>query len=111
MEVKSVRGIREVRAQSPSRVGLFCSPMDRSLPGFPVHEIFQARKLERVAISSSRGSFGPEDRTRNLLRVLHWQEDSLPLGKPSKSSGAYECSVPVPELTDPRPTTPSDSVR
>ena len=33
-----------------------CSPMDCSLPGSSVQGIFQARILERVAISSSWGS-------------------------------------------------------
>ena len=33
-----------------------CDPMDCSLPGFSVHAIFQARVLEWVAISFSRGS-------------------------------------------------------
>ena len=40
-----------------------CDPMDCRLPGSPVHEIFQARILEWVAISSSRGSFWPKDWT------------------------------------------------
>ena len=35
-----------------------------SLPGSSVHEIFQARILEWVAISSSRGTSRPRDRTR-----------------------------------------------
>ena len=35
-------------------------PMDCSLTGFPVHGIFQARILEWVAISFSRGSSQPE---------------------------------------------------
>ena len=34
-----------------------CDPMDYSLPGSSVHGIFQARILEWVAISYSRGSF------------------------------------------------------
>ena len=33
-----------------------CNPMDCSLPGSSVHGIFQARVLEWVAISFSRGS-------------------------------------------------------
>ena len=37
-------------------------PMDRSLPGSSVHGIFQARILEWVAISFSRGSSRPRDR-------------------------------------------------
>ena len=38
-------------------------PMDCSLPGSSVHGIFQARILEWAAISSSRGSSRPRDRT------------------------------------------------
>ena len=41
-----------------------CDPMDCSLPGSSVHEIFQTRILEWVAISSSRGSSRPGDQTR-----------------------------------------------
>ena len=41
-----------------------CDPMDCSLPGSSVHGIFQARILERVAISSSRGSSQCNDKTR-----------------------------------------------
>ena len=33
-----------------------CEPMDCSLPGSSIHGIFQARVLEWVAISFSRGS-------------------------------------------------------
>ena len=39
-------------------------PMDCNLPGSSVHGIFQARILELVAISSSRGSSQPKDQTR-----------------------------------------------
>ena len=38
-----------------------CDPMDCSPPGSSVHEIFQARILEWVAISFSRGSSQPRD--------------------------------------------------
>ena len=41
-----------------------CDPMDCSPPGSSVHEIFQARILEWVAISFSRGSSQPRDQTR-----------------------------------------------
>ena len=40
-----------------------CNPMDCSLPGSSIHRIFQARVLEWVAISFSRGSSWPRDRT------------------------------------------------
>ena len=38
--------------------------MDCSLPGSSVHGIFQARVLEWVAISFSRGSSQPRDQTQ-----------------------------------------------
>ena len=38
-----------------------CDPMDYSLPGSPVHGIFQVRVLEWVAISFFRGSSQPMD--------------------------------------------------
>ena len=42
----------------------YCDPIDCSLPGSSVHGIFQARVLEWVAISFSRGSSQSKDRTR-----------------------------------------------
>ena len=47
---------------SLSRVWLY-GPMDCNLPGSSVHELFQARILEGIAISYSRGSSWPRDRT------------------------------------------------
>ena len=41
-----------------------CNPMNCSLPGSSNHGILQARILEWVAISFSRGSSQPRDRTR-----------------------------------------------
>ena len=61
--------------------------MECSLSGFSVNGIHQARILEWVAISSSRGSSQPRDWKPCLLHLLHWQEDSLPLshmGSPRK---------------------------
>ena len=50
-------------------VAQFCptlyDPMGCSLPGSPVHGIFQARVLEWVAISFSRGSSQPRGRTHD----------------------------------------------
>ena len=40
-----------------------CDPVDCSLPDSSVHGILQARILEWVAISSSKGSSQPRDRT------------------------------------------------
>ena len=58
-----------------------CNPMDCSLPGSSLHGIFQARVLEWVAISFSRGSSPSRDRTW----VSTFQADALtsePPGKP-----------------------------
>ena len=41
-----------------------CDPMDCGPPGSSVHGILQARILEWVAISFSRGSSQPRDQTR-----------------------------------------------
>ena len=42
---------------------ILCGPMDCSLPGSSVHGLSQAEILEWVAISFSRGSSWPRDRT------------------------------------------------
>ena len=47
--------------------------MDR---GSSVHGISQARILEQVTISVSRGTFPTQG---SNLHVLHWQADALPL--------------------------------
>ena len=46
---------------APQSCLTLCDSMDRSLPGSSAHGIFQARILELVAISSSRGSSQPRD--------------------------------------------------
>ena len=46
-----------------SHAQLFATPMDYSLPGSFVHGIFQARILEWVAISYSRGSSQSREQT------------------------------------------------
>ena len=74
-----------MRAKSFQLSLTLCDPMDRSPPGYPVHGVSQARILEGVAISSSRGSSKPRDGTRISYVSLHWQAGSLPqvpLGKP-----------------------------
>ena len=45
-------------------------PQGLHLPGSSIHGIYQARLLERVAISCSRGSSWPRDWT-HLLHLLH----------------------------------------
>ena len=47
-----------------------CNPMSCSPPGSPVHRIFQARILEGVSISSSRGSSRSRDQTH--ISCVSW---------------------------------------
>ena len=51
---------REVTQSCPT----LCDPMDYSLPGSSICGVFQARILEWVAISFSRRSSPPRDRTQ-----------------------------------------------
>ena len=53
-----------VRAKLLQSCCTLCHPMDCSPPGSSAHGILQARILEWVAISSSRGSSWPKDWTR-----------------------------------------------
>ena len=62
-----------------------CSPMVCSPPGSSVHGILQARILEWVAVSSSRGSFQPRDQTclsctgrQILYHRATWETSSAP---------------------------------
>ena len=54
------KGEGEVAQSCPT----LCDPMDCNLLGFSVHGILQARTLEWIAISFSKGSSRPRDRTR-----------------------------------------------
>ena len=66
-----------------SCVQLFYDPMDCSPLGSSVHGISQARILECVAISFSKGSFWPRDQ---IQVSCIWQVDSLPLSHQRKNS-------------------------
>ena len=73
---------KSVHAQSLSHVRGFCNPIDRSPPSSFGHGVSQARILEWVAISSSRGSSPPRDWThiscigRQVL--YHWTTREAP---------------------------------
>ena len=58
------RVVQLKNVKSLSGILTLCDPMDCSPPGSSVHGIFQARILEGVAISFSRGSSQPRDRTQ-----------------------------------------------
>ena len=61
-------------------------PMDYSPAGSSVHGILQARILEWAAIFLLQGIFPTQGLNLCLLRLLHWQVDSLPLAPPGKST-------------------------
>ena len=64
-----------------------CDPVDCSPPGFSVHGILQARVLEWVAISSSRGSSDPG---------IEPGSPALQVGSlPSEPPGKHTCVVSV----------------
>ena len=58
------RGVLERISEVAQSCLTLCFPMDCNLPCSSIHGIFQARVLEWVAISFSRGSFRPRDRTQ-----------------------------------------------
>ena len=58
-QCRKVKSESEVAQSCPT----LCDPVDCSPPGSSVHGILQARILEWVAISFSRGSSQPRDRT------------------------------------------------
>ena len=62
-----------------------CDPMDCSPPGSSVYGIIQARILEWIAISFSRGFSWPSYRSHGLL---HWQALSLLLALPAAAAAA-----------------------
>ena len=77
-----VKKWREVTQSCPT----LYNPMDCSLPGFFIHWIFQARVLEWVAISFSRGSSWPRDWTG----APALQADSL-MSEPPGNPTACQC--------------------
>ena len=68
---------------SLSCVRFFCDPTDNNLLGFSVHGISQAKTLEWVAVSFSRGSSWHRDQTR-ITCIAGGFFTTDPLGKPSK---------------------------
>ena len=72
--------------------------LDCSLPGFSVHRILQARILEWVAMTSSRGSSQTQGLNPCLLSLLCWQVGSLPLVSPGKPKNPLQIE-PVPVVS------------
>ena len=95
--------LASMHAKSFHSCPTFCDPMDCSPPGSSVHEILQARILEWVAMSSSRGSSLPRDRicisyVSYIGRwvLYHWSHLRSPMGllitvQKKKKSISKEC--------------------
>ena len=58
--LRTIQWVSEIAQSCPT----LCNPMDCSPPGSSIHGILQARILRWVAISFSRGSSLPRDRTQ-----------------------------------------------
>ena len=59
-----VPGCLKVEGEVAQSCPTLCDPMDCNLLGFSIHGILQARILEWIAISFSRGSSRPRDQTQ-----------------------------------------------
>ena len=94
-----------MRVSVLSRVWLFVTPC------FSVHEIFQARILEWVAISFSRRSSWPRDRTgiSCVSCIGRWVFATAPPGKPPTSNAAAKSLQSCPTLCDPIDGSPPGS--
>ena len=93
---------RKVKTESEATQSCptLCNPIDGSPPGSPVPGSLQARTLEWIAISFSRGIFSTQGSKPHLSHLLHWQADSLPLshqGSPySRTRFKMQFRAPVP---------------
>ena len=81
------------------------SIMSHSLGSF-VHRISQARILEWVASSFSRGIFPTQRLNPDFLHLLHWKADALPpshLRNSGNSGARIQIQISVPRILAPRP--------
>ena len=79
-------GKQVVCAKSLQSCPPLCDPMDCSPPGASVHGILQAKKLEWVAMPSSRRSSRPRDRNRVSYTSCIGRQVLYHLVKSEKSS-------------------------
>ena len=69
--------LTHMHAKSLQSCLTLCDPMDCSLPGSSVHGILQARILEWVAMSFSRGSLQPRNRAQVSLLPEPWGQGKM----------------------------------
>ena len=106
--------ILECRSEVAQSCPTLRHPIDCSLPGFSVHGIFQARVLEWVVISFSRGSSRPRDRTRVSCIVdrcftLQFSSVQFSCSVVSNSLWPHESQHARPPCPSPTPGVHSDS--
>ena len=85
---KEFKSLVQSRAYVLSCVLALCDPMDCSLPGSSVHGISQARILEWVAISCSRGS----SQSRDWTHVFCLAGRFFTIEPPGKASFSFQFS-------------------
>ena len=85
-----------------------CNPMGCSLPGSSVHGIFQARVLEWVAISFSRASSWPRNRTQ-VSRIAGTFFNSWATREAHSTAAAAKSLQSCPTLRDPWDGSPPGS--
>ena len=73
---------RKVKGLVAQSCPTLCNPMGCSWPGSSVHGILQARILEWVAVSFSRGNFLTQG---SNLGLLHYRQILYHLSHPGKS--------------------------
>ena len=78
--------ILTVCAQLLGRIRLFASPWTTALQAPLAYGIFQARKLEWVAIFLLQAIFQTQGSNPHLFYLLHSQAESLPLVPPGETS-------------------------
>ena len=92
--VSMIEHLLKLRSEVTQLCLTLCNPMDCSLPGSSVHGIFQARILEWVAMSFSRRSSWPRNRTQ-VSRIVGRCFTSEP---PGKSLGAPNLFISILEM-------------
>ena len=85
------RKVRESESEVAQLCPTLCNTMDCSLSGSSVHGTFQARVLEWIAISFSRGSSRP----RNWTQVSRMRADALPSEPPGKWEAKGSASLVI----------------
>ena len=83
--------MKESESEVAQSCPTLCDPMDCSLPGFSLHGILQARVLEWVAFSFSRGSSQSRDQTQ-VSHTAGGFFTAEPQGKP-KNTGVGSLSL------------------